>query len=477
MEMNYVFIFFTLQALLGGFDTLYHHEITERLPWRKSSKLELKIHGIRGFFYALIFFSLGWVHWHGILALLFASIFVLEIILTLWDFVVEDQTRMLPATERITHTILAINGGVIMTLLFSQILEWYHLPTGFSLVYYFPWSWLMLFFAAGVLFWACRDFLRSRKQYKPDVLPTLNLQQKKLKFLLTGGTGFIGARLSQCLINAGHEVSVLTRDISKAASKFSGKVTLLDDLQQAGPHYNVIINLAGEPLAGGRWNKAFKQKAVASRIDMTKQLIDYIANCPVKPDLLINGSAIGFYGTSLEQKFVEDSQPSVKDFCHDLCQQWEQTAIQAEKYGVRVCCLRIGIVLGFDGGALASMLFPFEFCLGGKMGSGKQWMSWIHRDDLLTLIAFIINNENISGAVNAVAPEAVTNNEFSKTLAKVMHRPSILPIPALQLKLLFGEMADALLLQGQNVFPQKLQDSGFKFTYPSLKPALEEILG
>lgn len=251
--METILVVFSIQALLGAFDTIYHHELKERLPWRNSQKLELKIHGIRGFFYALIFASLGWVHWHGVLAYLFAGIFILEIILTLWDFVIEDKTRKLPASERITHTILAINGGVIMTLLFSELIAWASMPTGFALVYYGLWSWLMLLFATGVLFWAFRDFISSRRHYQDDQLPKLQLNKRHLKILITGGTGFIGARLSQCLINDGHEVTVLTRDIKNASSKFYGRVTLLDNWNNADSHYNVIINLAGESLAAGRW--------------------------------------------------------------------------------------------------------------------------------------------------------------------------------------------------------------------------------
>jgi uncharacterized protein (TIGR01777 family) len=474
--MEVILIFFTIQGLMGAFDTLYHHEFKERLPWRNTAKKELYIHGVRNFFYFVIFISLGWLQWGGLLALVFATILIIEIVITLWDFVIEDKTRKLPATERITHTILAINYGAILALLVPELVTWINLATSFHFVDHGIWSWVMTLYGVGVLFWSFRDLLSSRQQ-APKALPEIHLNRTNMKFLVTGGSGFIGSRLCQMLINAGHDITVLTRNKANAASKFYGRITLIDSLNQAQGGYDVIINLAGESLSDGRWTKDKKQKLYDSRLNTTKAIIDYIKNTNNKPSLLVNGSAIGFYGSSETAEFNETSDPADHGFTHDLCNKWEEKALLAKEYGVRVVTLRIGIVLGLEGGALSHMLFPFEFCLGGKMGSGRQWMSWVHIDDLIQLMAHIIDNDKVEGAVNATAPNPITNQEFTKALAIAMRRPAILTIPSFNLKLLLGEMADTLLLKGQKALPQKALDSGYQFRYENALDALKQILG
>lgn len=300
--------------------------------------------------------------------------------------------------------------------------------------------------------------------------------EKNTRFLVTGGSGFIGHQLCQVLLNAGHHVSILTRNQQATAKLFNNDVTLLSSLGAINDHYDVIINLAGESLTGGRWNKHKKQKIYHSRLQTTQAIIDYIKRTSDKPSLLISGSAIGFYGASETQIFSETSTPADDGLTHDLCYQWEQIALQAKMHGVRVATLRTGIVIGTKGGALAQMLLPFKYGLGGKMGSGKQWMSWIHIDDLIAIIIYIITHKHIEGAINATAPIPVTNREFTQTLGKTLHRPSLLPIPALGLQLLFGEMAKVLLLQGQHVIPKKILDAGYEFQYSSISSALKQLL-
>ena len=297
-----------------------------------------------------------------------------------------------------------------------------------------------------------------------------------MKFLVTGGSGFIGSRLCKVLVNGGHDVTILTRDKQKTAAQFKGKITVIDSLNTIEEHYDVIINLAGESLSEGRWTKNKKKALYTSRLETTQALIDYIARVKQKPQLLINGSAIGYYGSSFVHEFTENDLPIEKDFAHDLCQQWEDKANQAKAYGVRVVCLRTGIVLGLDGGALSKMLFPFTFCLGGKMGDGKQWMSWIHIDDLIGLIGHIINHPSLEGPLNGTAPIPVTNEAFTLALGKAMHRPVIFTLPAFVLKLLLGEMADMLLLKGQKVIPQKAIQSHYVFQYKHIEEALNNIL-
>ena len=297
-----------------------------------------------------------------------------------------------------------------------------------------------------------------------------------MKFLVTGGSGFIGSRLCQELINAGHEVTILTRNTEKTAAKFKGTLTIIHSLDNVTAYYDVIINLAGESLSDGRWTAQKKKLLFTSRLETTQAVIDYIARVEQKPQLLISGSAIGYYGSNLDHAFTELDNPLEKDFAHDLCKQWEDKAYQAKQYDVRVCCLRTGIVLGKKGGALAKMYLPFYLGLGGKMGDGTQWMSWIHMEDLLGLIAHMINHPTLEGPVNGTAPMPVTNEVFTKTLGKALHRPAIFTIPAFALKLLLGEMAEMLLLKGQKVIPQKAIESGYDFQYKTIDTALENII-
>lgn len=307
-----------------------------------------------------------------------------------------------------------------------------------------------------------------------------NNQQQKT-FLVTGGSGFIGRKLCQRLIDSGHHVIVVTRNLKKTGLLFKQQIkqqiTLLEDIDQldSSTKIDVFINLGGEPLAASRWNKKTKAQFVDSRVNMTKTISAFVARAAHKPSVLISGSAIGFYGLRDDEQLTE-SDPGRACFSHQLCKAWEAEAIKNEAYGVRVCLLRTGMVLGSDGGALASLLPPFKLGLGGRIGNGKQWMSWIHIDDLIGIILFAIENETIQGPINGVSPNPVTNAAFSKTLGKVLHRPVIFPVPKFILKILVGEMAEELLIHGQRVIPEKVLNSGFEFDYPDLKKALIQII-
>jgi len=474
--MELVLIFFAIQACLGAFDTIYHHELKERLPWKKSASTELYIHGIRNVFYFIIFITLAYLEWRGVFAWIFLALLLAEILLTLWDFVIEDRTRKLAPSERITHTILAINYGVILAFFIPKVVHWANYRSAINYVDYGFLSSIMFICAIGVLGWSIRDLMKSKKNERNSVLPKIAINKENSKFLVTGGSGFIGSRLCQMLINAGHDVTILTRNKEETARKFKGRVTLIDELSYAGNSYDVIINLAGEPLFG-RWSSEKKKKIRESRIHITKEIIDYIKNAENKPSLLLNGSAIGFYGTSDKEIFDENSKPANEDFAQKLCAEWEKTSHLAEEFGVRVVTLRTGIVLGSEGGSLGQMLFPFEFCFGGKMGNGKQWMSWIHIDDLIGIMAHIINHSKIKNAINGTAPHPVTNEHFTKALGKAMNRPTFCTIPAAHLKLILGEMAEAIILKGQKIIPQKALDSGYEFKYKTIDKALHQIIG
>lgn len=474
--MNTVLILVTIQGLLGAFDTLYHHEYTEKLPWKESARKELMIHGIRNFFYFVIFISLGWVEWHGIYAYIFGAIFCFELYLTLWDFVVEDQTRKLPATERITHTILTLNYGLVLATFAPILYEWSFTETAFVGVNHGILSWIATLYALGVLVWTMRDLLSAFRVKKRD-LPTMNLKKAGQRFLITGGSGFIGQKISQILINAGHDVTILSRNHEKTAGQLKGNFRLVSSLKEVTQHFDVIINLAGESISTKRWSQKRKEALFESRLSVTKQINEYIDRINEKPALLISGSAVGIYGMSDESVFTEQSTAEKECFSRDLCLAWENEALKAKDKGVRVVLVRTGMVLGFDGGALPEMLVPFDLFAGGKFGTGQQWVSWIHIDDFIGLVAHIINHEMIDGPMNATAPTPVRNEELTKTLAKVMKRPAILAIPAFNLELLLGEMATEILLDGQKVLPEKALESGYQFTYATLEPALQNIMG
>ncbi|MBA4152670.1 MAG: TIGR01777 family protein [Acinetobacter sp.] len=248
----------------------------------------------------------------------------------------------------------------------------------------------------------------------------------------------------------------------------------LADIAPAG--VDIIINLAGAPIAQ-RWTATAKKSITDSRLATTDAIIAYIQQAAKKPELLISASAIGYYGTSEHKAFNEDTPPEpVPLFSAQLCAQWENSARQAAQHAVRTVLLRIGVVLEKDGGVLKKLLLPFRLGLGGQLGSGKQWFSWIDRDDLIKLVLFIIDNGDVTGPVNATAPYPVTNKAFTASLAHALRRPAILPAPAQVLKLAYGDMADEIMLQGQKVLPTKALEHGFEFDYPSIDKSLNKIL-
>lgn len=295
--------------------------------------------------------------------------------------------------------------------------------------------------------------------------------------LITGGTGFIGRELASSLLADGHSVTVLTREITSSGNRVPSGAKAIRDLARADA-VDAVVNLAGANLGAARWNPVTKMGFRTSRIDTTRRLVDWMSRLAVKPKVLVSGSAIGWYGPRGDDKLTETA-PAGSDFSATLCRDWEAEAQKASALGVRVCTLRTGIVLGpagpAGGGALAQMLPAFRLGGGGPMGSGQQWMSWVHRADLIALIRFLIEREMASGPYNGTAPEPVTNAEFAKTLGRVLKRPAILPMPGFALKMIVGEMAE-ILLSGQRVIPQAALDQGFRFRFPTLEAALRDVL-
>ena len=294
--------------------------------------------------------------------------------------------------------------------------------------------------------------------------------------LITGGTGFLGSALTFKWSQEDQPVTIFSRSADKVQRAFGNRVravTRTEDLPDASS-YRAVVNLAGAGIFDQRWSEARKQVLRESRIDFTRQLANWINRSVSPPDVLINGSAIGFYGDQGDALLTELSSPQV-DFSQQLCADWEQAALQAESSGTRVCVIRTGLVLGQDGGLLKRMLPPFRFGLGGRLGRGGQWMSWVHLQDWLEIVQAMMDNPTMRGAYNATAPIPVTNTEFSNCLAGVLNRPLLLPLPEFALKLLLGEMA-ALVLGSQRVIPQRLLDQGYAFQFTQLDVALRNLL-
>ncbi len=305
-----------------------------------------------------------------------------------------------------------------------------------------------------------------------------------MKIAITGGTGFVGSRLVEKLAAADHEMVVFSRDRLKAQQVFPPDRFPTVEIVEYNPKFagpwqqklsgcDGVVNLAGAPIADERWTAARKQELQSSRIQGTAQLVAGIAQAAVKPKVLINASAIGYYGTSESARFTETS-PAGRDFLASICVGWEREAQKVKVSGVRLVILRLGIVLG-NGGAIARMIPPFKLFAGGPIGSGKQWFSWIHREDLVNVILQALENPQMAGIYNATAPNPLRMGEFCRVMGQVMNRPSWLPVPNFLIDALLGDGA-IVVLEGQQVIPQGLLDFGFKYQYPQAKEAIAEIV-
>lgn len=302
-----------------------------------------------------------------------------------------------------------------------------------------------------------------------------------MKIIIAGGTGFIGVALVKQLVDR-HHVIVLTRDPSRANAQLGNKCECVGwDAEQAGDweqalsDCDAIVNLAGASIAEARWTSARKRVLLDSRLHATKALVSASARLARKPSVLINASGIGFYGAS-DDRMLDEHANGGKGFLAELCVAWEAEATAAQALGIRVVCLRTGLVLERGGGALSRMALPFRLFVGGPVMPGTQWVSWIHRADLVGLIEWAMSNEKMSGAVNAVAPNPTTMREFCRTLGEVLERPSWLPVPEFILKLGLGELG-SVMTTGQRVVPVRAQSGGYRFQHPFLKEALRAILG
>ncbi|AVX91968.1 TIGR01777 family oxidoreductase [Pseudomonas sp. VE 196-7] len=366
------------------------------------------------------------------------------------------------------------------------------------------WGWLI----AGILLWAPQDMWLSAQQqvwshlwldgfallvlvpplfwlYRHDrrKSPSVKTPSQSNPFaggafnrvLITGGTGFIGEALVNQLLDAGHSVSVLTRDPLSAANLFNGRARCVHSFSELSHYeaFDVVINLAGAPVAGPRWTPKRQAQLLASRVGTTEALMTWLQNTEHKPALWIQASAIGFYGVRDASESLDEHASKGDGFMAELCARWEAAAQPATEFGVRQVVLRLGVVFG-PGGALTPLLLPFRLGFGGRMGDGRQIMSWVHRDDVLQVIARAFNDDSLRGTYNMVAPETVSQAAFAEQAGKVLKRPVWFHIPAAPVRAMAGEMAQ-LFFDGQRVVPQRLTEAGYTFRYPTLDAALRDL--
>jgi uncharacterized protein len=298
-----------------------------------------------------------------------------------------------------------------------------------------------------------------------------------MKIVIAGGSGFIGQKLTRLLLAEGHSVVILTRKEKKS----SGKIEYVRWLDEGvSPEMEIgkadaFINLAGVSINDGRWSKSHQKQIYESRMTATDELLRIISLLPEKPTVLVNASAIGIYPSSKSAIYTEDSLEPATDFLGRTVQDWENKAQQVEKHSIRAVMMRFGVVLGKEEGALPLMAMPYRLFVGGKVGSGDQWVSWVHVTDVVRAILFAITSNHLSGPINVTAPAPLRMNEFGKCIGSVLHRPHWLPVPSFAMKMVLGQKS-ALVLEGQHVVPKVLQESGFEFKFPTLCSALVDLL-
>lgn len=301
-----------------------------------------------------------------------------------------------------------------------------------------------------------------------------------MNVLVFGGTGFVGRNLIDELLDNGYRLFLVTRNYQNTVNRLGNKVHVIEwdnnsplNAIDELPEIDVVINLAGESIGNRRWSKSVKQEIIASRVRTTRAIVTAINNYTFQPKVLVNASAVGYYGPSSDDKITESGEAG-QDFLAQVCREWESEAYKVENDFTRVITIRIGVVLGKEG-ALNRMMVPFKFFMGGPLGTGKQWLSWIHIKDLTGMIRFIIEHQELAGPINATAPEPESMKNFCHVLGDVMNRPSWLPVPEWILKIVLGQMAE-MLIHGQQAVPKKISEAGFEFQFPTLRAALEDAV-
>lgn len=473
-----------LQGVIGAFDVIYHHELRCALPQQLSAAYELRLHAIRSCLYGVVFAGLAWFVWGGAWLFLLWGIVLIEVVLTLMDFVEEDRTRRLPSSERVTHTILAINGGVLFGLLGWLSLDWAELGTG---VYWTPSGGLSIaltVMAVGVAASGIRDGFASRALSRSKAPEPFDFGSAAQTFLISGGTGFIGQALVRALLEQGHVPILLARDPLKASMLFQGRVRCITSMDQLDPDscVDVVVNLAGEKILGHPWSAARKASLIESRVRTTEALVEWTGKTRKKPRVMLSASAVGFYGEQHvdDASVLDEASPGKEGFTTELCQSWENSARKVVELGVPLKLLRLGLVFGGGGGALPPMLLPILLGLGGPLGSGRQIMSWVHLHDVLGVMAWLCRGGASSGngaeVYNVVAPENPSQREFVAVAARLLRRPAFFKTPEGPLRMLLGEQS-CLLLDGQRVSPRRLREEGYAFRFATLSSALADVCG
>lgn len=479
-----LWVLLSVQGFLGFLDIVVHHELTQRLAWRPQADTELRLHGVRNLLYVVLYLTLAWSEPMGRWTALIGAVLATEVVLTFWDWVEEDRSRPLPATERALHGVLTINYGIILAMLAPVLWQWYAAPTSLTATSYGIWSWLVTLYAlmAGLLgvkdLRAAQRVERLRVQEGRSASGSLAEElDEPMSFLVTGGTGLIGSRLIDVLLSAGHVVTVLTRR-PEAAVALGTPITVVTSLAELpdDSRIDAIVHLAGESVANPLWTRARRQRIVDSRTNIAHDVGEFIQRVHYKPRVWINASAIGWYGRQKRGQRLEkltELSAAGSGFTYTTCEAVESMARRMAGEHTRLVNLRIGLVLARDGGFLGSLLPSFDLMCGAVLGDGRHWQSWVHRDDLVRVILFCVARERMTGPVNANSLHPCRFSDIANAIARALRRPRLLRVPAWSLRLSFGDYADELLLASQYVVPDRLLSEGFEFRYPDVLSAVE----
>lgn len=480
--MNTIFLLISVQALMGAFDNFWHHELQAQLPQRHSARYELTLHAAREAIYGVLFIGLAWWQWQGALALLLATLLAAELFITLADFLEEDRSRTLPPFERVLHTLLTISYGLLLALLAPVLWHWWQLPTQAVFAPHGWASWLLTVYGVGVWAWSARNAVAVWHLSRHAAQPCTRMHgpRRANTVLVTGATGFVGQALVQDLLDSGHRVIALARDVRQARLQWKDcgeQVWVVDDLSAIPNEARIhaVVHLAGARVLGMPWTRARRALLMSSRVNLTAALGSLMRRLEQRPAVLVSASAVGYYG-ACESTVVctEASSPKAGEFQSDLCVAIEHEALRLGALGVRVVCLRLGVVLGQGGGAYPLQALASRIGLGAVLGSGWQASPWVHLQDAVGLIRFAIQQPALQGAVNAVAPHGVNQAEFAEALAISLGRQVRLRMPEWLLRRAAGEMS-TLLLDGQLVVAHKALNAGYRFLHPSLGAAFAAL--
>lgn len=484
--MNTIFFLLSVQAVLGAFDNLWHHELEAKLPQRISARYELALHAAREAIYGVVFIGLGWFEWRGAFAVVLAVMLLTELGITLADFLEEDRTRKLPPLERVLHTVLTISYGLFLGVFAPVLWGWAQLNTAMAMTPHGGVSWLCTAYGLGVLAWSVRNGLAVRQlnraaKQTPLSVPLASAHRIAPAVLVTGATGFVGSALVADLLRDGQRVIVLSRDLLQARASFGPGVWVVDSLNAIPSEtcIDAIVNLAGARVLGMPWTAARRCTLLNSRVGATAAAVNLMRRLQQPPRVLVSASAVGFYGASPNASFDpldETADPRPGEFQSDLCAATEHEARRAEGMGVRVVRMRFGVVLGRGDGAYPMLAFSARLGMGAVLGSGRQAAPWIHLDDAVGMVRFALAQESLCGPVNAVAPDTVPQALFAQALAASFGRHVWMRVPSTLLRALMGEMS-TLLLDGQNARPRAATAAGYRFVYPRLVGALQALAG